>query len=282
MQLPRPEALDDEPTRRAFFDLLEKLLRDEAENDGFNRLTLLAGLDAPRINILRAYGRYLRQAGLPFSQVYIERCLSAHPKIARLLSDLFEARFAPDGNDAQAQSIDRDLSAALSQVSNLDDDRILSGYRTAFHATMRTNAWQKDAKGQSKDYLSFKISSKLIPFLPKPVPLFEIFVYSQRMEGIHMRGSSVSRGGLRWSDRMEDYRTEGLALVKAQMVKNVVGVPLGAKGCFVGKRLPPASERDAWLAEGICLLPDLHPRPARRHRQPDRRQGGAPGQCPAS
>ena len=252
VQLPRPEALDDEPTRRAFFELLEKLLRDDAENDGFNRLTLLAGLDAPRINILRAYGRYLRQAGLPFSQVYIERCLSAHPKIAGLLSDLFEARFSPDGNDAQAETIDRELAAALSQVSNLDDDRILSGYRTAFHATMRTNAWQKDAKGQPKDYLSFKISSKLIPFLPKPVPLFEIFVYSQRMEGIHMRGSSVSRGGLRWSDRMEDYRTEGLALVKAQMVKNVVGVPLGAKGCFVGKRLPPASERDAWLAEGIA------------------------------
>ena len=252
VQLPRPDALDDEPTRCAFFNLLERLLRDEAENDGFNRLTLLAGLDAPRINILRAYGRYLRQAGLPFSQVYIERCLSTHPKIARLLSDLFDARFAPDGNDAHAEEIDRQLAAALAQVSNLDDDRILSGYRTAFHATMRTNAWQKDAKGQAKDYLAFKISSKLIPFLPKPVPLFEVFVYSQRMEGIHMRGSSVSRGGLRWSDRMEDYRTEGLALVKAQMVKNVVGVPLGAKGCFVGKRLPPASERDAWLAEGIA------------------------------
>jgi glutamate dehydrogenase len=252
VQLPRPEALDDESTRNAFIDLLGKLLRNEAENDGFNRLTLLAGLDAPRINILRAYGRYLRQAGLPFSQVYIERCLSSHPQIARLLSDLFHTRFSPDATDAQAEETDRELAAALAQVSNLDDDRILSGYRTAFHATMRTNAWQKDAKGQPKDYLSFKISSKLIPFLPKPVPLYEIFVYSQRMEGIHMRGSSVSRGGLRWSDRMEDYRTEGLALVKAQMVKNVVGVPLGAKGCFIGKRLPPASERDAWMAEGIA------------------------------
>jgi len=119
-------------------------------------------------------------------------------------------------------------------------------------ATMRTNAWQNGADGKPHDYLSFKISSKLVPFLPKPLPLYEIFVYSQRMEGIHLRGSSVSRGGLRWSDRMEDYRTEGLALMKAQMVKNVVGVPLGAKGCFVGKRLPPASERDAWLAEGIA------------------------------
>lgn len=252
VQLPRPEALEDEATRSAFTDLLGKLLRNEAENDGYNRLTLLVGLDAPRINILRAYGRYLRQAGLPFSQAYIERSLAAHPRIARLLSDLFEARFAPNGTDAEAEAIDRELAAALGKVTSLDDDRILSGYRTAFHATMRTNAWQTDAKGQPKDYLSFKISSKLIPFLPKPVPLYEIFVYSQRMEGIHMRGSSVSRGGLRWSDRMEDYRTEGLALVKAQMVKNVVGVPLGAKGCFVGKQLPPPSERDAWLAEGIA------------------------------
>ncbi|MDR0440234.1 MAG: NAD-glutamate dehydrogenase [Candidatus Accumulibacter sp.] len=252
VQLPSPEALEDETTRAAFVELLGRLLREEAENDGFNRLTLLAGLDAARINVLRAYGRYLRQAGLPFSQVYIERCLSSHPRIARLLSDLFHARFAPDATDAQAEETDRELTAALAQVSNLDDDRILSGYRTAFHATMRTNAWQRDAEGRPKEYLSFKISSKLVPFLPKPLPLYEIFVYNQRVEGIHMRGSSVSRGGLRWSDRMEDYRTEGLALMKAQMVKNVVGVPLGAKGCFVGKQLPPASERDAWLAEGIA------------------------------
>ena len=132
-------------------------------------------------------------------------------------------------------SICNELATALSKVSNLDDDRILSGYRTVLDATMRTNAWQTTADGKPKDYLSFKISSKLIPFLPKPLPLYEIFVYSQRMEGIHLRGSSVSRGGLRWSDRMEDYRTEGLALMKAQMVKNVVGVPLGAKGCFVGQ-----------------------------------------------
>ncbi len=252
VQLPRADALEDETTRAAFVDLLEKLLRDEAENDGYNRLVLLAGLTGSRITILRAYGRYLRQAGLPFSQVYVERCLAAHPHIARLLADLFDARFAPDKEGSDAEAICNELATALSKVSNLDDDRILSGYRTVLDATMRTNAWQTTADGKPKDYLSFKISSKLIPFLPKPLPLYEIFVYSQRMEGIHLRGSSVSRGGLRWSDRMEDYRTEGLALMKAQMVKNVVGVPLGAKGCFVGKRLPPASERDAWMAEGIA------------------------------
>jgi glutamate dehydrogenase len=252
IQLPRADALDNELTRRAFVDLLERLLRNEAENDGYNRLVLLAGLDGSRIAILRAYGRYLRQAGLPFSQVYIERCLAAHPHIVMRLADLFAARFSPSGEETRAEKISGELTAALSQVSNLDDDRILSGYRTAVEATMRTNAWQTDANDNPKDYLSFKIASKLIPFLPKPLPLYEIFVYSPRMEGIHMRGSSVSRGGLRWSDRMEDYRTEGLALMKAQMVKNVVGVPLGAKGCFVGKRLPPTSQRESWLAEGIA------------------------------
>jgi glutamate dehydrogenase len=252
VQLPRADALDDAATRAAFVDLLEKLLRDEAENDGFNKLALLAGLNDARITVLRAYGRYLRQAGLPFSSAYIERSLAAHPHIARLLVSLFEARFSPDAASANDETVSTELVAALAKVSNVDDDRILSGFRTAVDATMRTNAWQTGADGKPKGYLSFKISSKLIPFLPKPVPLYEIFVYSPRMEGIHLRGSRVSRGGLRWSDRMEDFRTEGLALVKAQMVKNVVGVPLGAKGCFVGKRLPAASERDAWMAEGIA------------------------------
>lgn len=252
VRLPAANALDDDTTRAAFVELLEKLLRDEAENDGFNRLALLAGLDDPRITILRAYGRYLRQAGLPFSQVYIERCLAAQPHIARLLADLFVARLSPQGDDERAEAIGSELSAALAGVSNLDDDRILSGYRTAIEATLRTNAWQTGADGKPKGYLSFKISSRLIPFLPKPVPLYEIFVYSTRMEGIHLRGSRVSRGGLRWSDRMEDYRTEGLGLVKAQTAKNALIVALGAKGCFVGKNLPPASDRDAWLAEGIA------------------------------
>ena len=252
VQLPQADALDDVETRAAFVDLLEKLLRDEAENDGFNRLALLAGLDDRSITVLRAYARYLRQAGLPFSSAYIERCLAAHPGITRLIAALFDARFSPEKSDADNDEVSRELAAALAKVSNVDDDRILSGFRTVIEATMRTNAWQVGADGKAKPYLSFKISSKLIPFLPKPVPLYEIFVYNQRMEGVHLRGSRVSRGGLRWSDRMEDYRTEGLALVKAQMVKNVVGVPLGAKGCFVGKRLPPASERDAWMAEGIA------------------------------
>ncbi|WP_301100639.1 NAD-glutamate dehydrogenase [Propionivibrio sp.] len=257
VRLPRADALDNEATRRAFVELLERLLRDEAENDGFNRLVLLAGLDDPRITILRAYGRYLRQAGLPFSQVYIERCLATQPHIARLLADLFAARLSPKGDEARVEAIGSELSAALAQVSNLDDDRILSGFRTAIEATLRTNAWQTGADGKAKGYLSFKISSKLIPFLPKPVPLYEIFVYSPRMEGIHLRGARVARGGLRWSDRMEDFRTEVLGLVKAQTAKNAVIVPLGSKGGFVCKRLPPVSERDAYQAEGIACYSTL-------------------------
>ena len=252
VRLPRADALDDQPTRDAFVDLLEKLLRDEAENDGFNRLALLAGLDDPRITILRAYGRYLRQAGLPFSRTYIERSLASQPHIAHRLVELFVARLSPTGDDAAAEAISAEIAADLANVSNLDDDRILSAYRTAIEATLRTNAWQLGADGKPKPYLSFKIASQQIPFLPKPVPLYEIFVYSPRMEGIHLRGARVARGGLRWSDRMEDFRTEVLGLVKAQMVKNAVIVPLGSKGGFVGKRLPPASERDAFLAEGIA------------------------------
>ena len=251
VQLPCARALDEARTRAAFVDLLEKVLREEAENDGFNRLALLAGLDYAQINILRAYARYLRQAGLRFTPAHVERCLAGNPQIARLLVELFVARLSPEGGEAQEQAAAEALQTVLSQVSNLDDDQILSAFRTVVLATLRTNAWQTGKDGLAKDYLSFKLSSRDIPFLPKPVPLYEIFVYCARTEGLHLRGSRVSRGGLRWSDRFDDYRTEVLGLVKAQTVKNAVIVPLGAKGCFIGKRLPPVSEREAWLAEGI-------------------------------
>lgn len=257
VQLPNAGALDDEATRQAFVGLLEKLLRDEAENDGFNRLALLAGLDDPRITILRAYGKYLRQAGLKYSQGYIERSLAAYPQVARRLVELFAARLEPQGDEAKAEALLAALDADLAGVGNLDDDQILSAYRAVVVATLRTNAWQTDADGHAKPYLSFKIDSRQLSFLPKPVPLYEIFVYSPRMEGIHLRGARVARGGMRWSDRMEDFRTEVLGLVKAQMVKNAVIVPLGSKGGFVCKRLPPASDREAYMAEGIACYSTL-------------------------
>lgn len=251
VRLPSPALLDQNETRAAFIDLLSRVLRNEAENDGFNRLVLLAGLAAPQVNVLRAYAHYLRQAGVSFSIGYIQQCLASHSIIARQLIELFEARLSPVMLEDETAVLAR-LDASLEQISAADDDRILNALRSVILATVRTNAWQKDGEGQLKDYLSFKLVCKEIPFLPKPLPFAEIFVYSYRMEGVHLRGARVARGGLRWSDRMEDYRTEGLALMKAQMVKNVVGVPLGAKGCFVGKRLPPSSDRDAYQQEGVA------------------------------
>jgi glutamate dehydrogenase len=252
VQLPQAAALDSEATRRAFLDLLEDLLRDQAENDGFNRLVLLAGLDGRQISILRAYSRYLRQAGLPFSQAYVQRCLATHFQITRALVELFEAFFSPKADDARAKVLADEVTTALLQVSNPDDDRILSALQTVIAATLRTNAYQVGRDGRVKSYLSCKLSSRDIPFLPAPVPLYEVFVYNERVEGVHLRGAKVARGGLRWSDRMEDFRTEVLGLVKAQMVKNAVIVPLGSKGGFVCKQLPPAAEREAFQAEGIA------------------------------
>ncbi|WP_291994809.1 NAD-glutamate dehydrogenase [Candidatus Accumulibacter sp. ACC003] len=252
VQLPDPAALDDDGTRQAFVELLERLLRDEAENDGFNRLVLLAGLNGRQVGILRAYRRYLLQAGLPFSQAFIEQCLATHFRITRGLVDLFEALFSPAADDTRAKEISDELSEALLQVSNPNDDRILAALQTVIEATQRTNAYQSAIDGKARDYVSFKLSSRDIPFLPQPVPLYEIFVYSERIEGVHLRGAKVARGGLRWSDRMEDFRTEVLGLVKAQMVKNAVIVPLGSKGGFVCKRLPPVGDREAFQAEGVA------------------------------
>jgi glutamate dehydrogenase len=268
VRLPQAAALNDETTRRSFIDLLENLFREQAENDGFNRLVLLAGLDGRQISILRAYSRYLRQAGLPFSQAYVQRCLATHFRITRALVDLFEALFSPAADEARARAFSDEVSTALLQVANPDDDRILSALQTVIEATLRTNAYQAGSDGQAKSYLSFKFSSRDIPFLPAPAPLYEIFVYNERVEGVHLRGARVARGGLRWSDRMEDFRTEVLGLVKAQMVKNAVIVPLGSKG-----RLRLQAPAGGWRARSLSgrgnrLLFDLHPRPARSHRQP--------------
>ncbi|MER6084542.1 NAD-glutamate dehydrogenase [Streptomyces sp. NPDC001833] len=227
-----------------------------AENDGFNALVLSAGLSWRQAMVLRAYAKYLRQAASTFSQDYMETTLRNNVHTTRLLVSLFEARMSPDRQKAGLEITDallEELDAALDQVASLDEDRILRSFLTVIKATLRTNFFQETADGKPHSYVSMKFDPQAIPDLPAPRPAFEIWVYSPRVEGVHLRFGKVARGGLRWSDRREDFRTEILGLVKAQMVKNTVIVPVGAKGGFVAKQLPdPGVDRDAWLAEGIA------------------------------
>ena len=247
------DAMQDETTQQNFQALLARVFAKDVENDGFNRLALVAGLDWREITLVRALAKYLRQGGLTFSQAYIENCVAHYPQITSRLVKLFAARLHPSAfDDVLAANLQAELKDLLNDVANLDEDRILNGFLQVIMATRRTNFWQKDVEGAFKSYISFKLESNAIPFLPQPRPMFEIWVYSPRVEGVHLRGSKVARGGLRWSDRMEDFRTEVLGLVKAQMVKNSVIVPMGSKGGFVGKQLPASSDREAFLAEGIA------------------------------
>ncbi|MBS0365412.1 MAG: NAD-glutamate dehydrogenase [Proteobacteria bacterium] len=233
----------------------------ELENDGFNRLVLGADLTGRQIVVLRACCRYLLQTGVPFSQSSMERTLAANTAIARNLVRLFETQFDPAADpgatrgaaarERRCQSIATEIRRALHGVTSLDDDRILRAYLSLLQATLRTNFYQRGGDGAVKAYLSFKLDPARIPDLPLPRPKFEIFVYSPRVEGVHLRMGYVARGGLRWSDRREDFRTEVLGLMKAQNVKNTLIVPVGAKGGFVPKRLP-AGTREEIQAEVIA------------------------------
>ncbi|MFB7594761.1 NAD-glutamate dehydrogenase [Streptomyces sp. NPDC056160] len=242
--------------RERFQDAFAAAWTGKAENDGFNALVLSAGLGWRQAMVLRAYAKYLRQAGSTFSQDYMEDTLRNNVHTTRLLVSLFEARMAPERQRAGHELVDallEEVDAALDQVASLDEDRILRSFLTVVKATLRTNFFQEAAAGQPHDYVSMKFDPQAIPDLPAPRPAYEIWVYSPRVEGVHLRFGKVARGGLRWSDRREDFRTEILGLVKAQMVKNTVIVPVGAKGGFVAKQLPdPGVDRDAWLAEGIA------------------------------
>ena len=250
--------------RELFQDALRAVWDGFNEIDGFNALVLRAGVTWRQATVLRAYAKYMRQGNSPFALDYIEDALRNNVDLTKMLVQLFEARFEPGHNglgaDAEArtarvEAIEERITRALNDVASLDHDRILRSYLTHIRATLRTNYFQpldEHDGGGVRSYISFKLEPSAIPDLPAPRPRFEIFVYSPRVEGVHLRFGAVARGGLRWSDRRDDFRTEVLGLVKAQMVKNTVIVPVGAKGGFFCKQLPDPSDRDAWMAEGIA------------------------------
>ncbi|MCD9028649.1 NAD-glutamate dehydrogenase [Luteimonas sp. BDR2-5] len=297
---PLAGTIDVDAQAAAFTEAFDRVWRGDAENDGFNRLVLGADLEWRQVAMLRGYCKYLLQVGVPFSQAYVEDTLNRYPLLARMLVEVFEARFDPDtgreskaeiaagvarlerqlralaggdeatmvllapvlearrqGRNAQYDASRRTLKALLDRVSSLDEDRILRSYLGVIDATLRTSYYQHGADGATRETIAFKFDSARVPELPKPRPYREIFVYGPRVEGIHLRFGPVARGGLRWSDRREDFRTEVLGLVKAQMVKNTVIVPVGSKGGFIVKRPPvggnsPAEIRDAQFAEGVA------------------------------
>ena len=247
--------------KEAFHEAFSLIWHGHVENDGFNKLVLRAGLRAREVLVLRAYCKFLRQAGIPFSQEYMEETLARNPGITQSLVKLFMIRFADRaGDDGERKAREKaakletaSINEALESVANLDEDRIIRRFLNGILCTLRSNFAQRTEKGEPKEYLSFKFASRDLEDLPKPRPFREIFVYSPRIEGVHLRFGKVARGGLRWSDRREDFRTEILGLVKAQQVKNSVIVPVGSKGGFVVKNPPPADAgREAFLEEGIA------------------------------
>ncbi len=249
-------AEDVERVSDAFQEAFLGVWRGELEDDRLNGLVLGAELSGRQITIVRAVTKYLRQGGIAFSERYIESTLVAHPTITTMLVELFANRFDPVHRDSdRAEELSREIENEIDSVESLDQDRILRSFLTVVRAMLRTNYFCRDESGRPKPHLSFKLDPSLVPLLPLPRPRFEIFVYSPRFEGVHLRGGKVARGGLRWSDRFEDFRTEILGLMKAQMVKNALIVPVGSKGGFVLKRPPKIDPthrgRDALQQEAI-------------------------------
>ncbi|HAT7934094.1 TPA: NAD-glutamate dehydrogenase [Legionella pneumophila subsp. pneumophila] len=248
------DSLNITQVKDVFAEALINITLGVCENDGFNKLVLCAGLSWQEITILRAYAKYLHQIGIRYSQSYIEKTIEMHAAIARDLIHFFYLKFGLK----RKSTIHKDISALeqkiqinIDAISSLDEDRIMRYFWSLMKATLRTNYFQKNHAGLSKDYLSFKLKSSEIPDLPPGQPLYEIFVYSTRFEGIHLRSTKVARGGIRWSDRPEDFRTEILGLMKAQKVKNAVIVPSGAKGGFVLKKPLLAASREQIQQEVI-------------------------------
>ncbi|HEY0808232.1 MAG TPA: NAD-glutamate dehydrogenase domain-containing protein, partial [Pseudonocardiaceae bacterium] len=254
-------ATDLDEARVRFQEAFAAAWRGNAEVDGFNELVLRAGMEWREAAVLRAYAKYLRQADQPYTQDYIENAVLAHTDVSTALIRLFETRFNPaipeSDRIASADALVADITEMIDEVTSLDYDRILRSLLVLINATLRTNYFVRDDDGSPKSYLAVKLDPRAVSILPQPRPRFEIFVYSPRFEGVHLRFGPVARGGLRWSDRRQDFRTEVLGLVKAQTVKNAVIVPVGAKGGFVVKCAPsptgdPGLDREALQAEGIA------------------------------
>ncbi|MDT8410292.1 MAG: NAD-glutamate dehydrogenase [Wenzhouxiangellaceae bacterium] len=297
MQPPVSSEVHLDLVRDQFQEAFEQIWRGHTENDGFNRLIMLAKLNWRQACLLRACAKFLQQTGSPFSQNYMEQTLAAWPLAALLLVESFEARFDPDridekrkrrtaarkhleqqcrmltepvddpvllefleevfiareteGSVDDAQAARKSFLRILDSIESADQDRILRSFSKVFKAMLRTNYFQLDKRGQHHEHMSFKFDSGLLPDLPRPIPSREVWVYSPRVEGVHLRGGKVARGGLRWSDRREDFRTEVLGLMKAQTVKNTMIVPVGAKGGFFVKQPPHTEDRDELIAEVV-------------------------------
>ena len=238
--------------RDTFSEAFKRIWAGEADNDAFNRLIISAGLDWREVAMLRGYARYLKQIRFGMSQDYIAATLANYPAITQTLVELFRLRFDPAQQPSNLDDCLARLNEHLEGVASLNDDQLLRRFMELIQATLRTNYYQKTDDGRFKDYISYKLEPSKVTGMPKPRPAFEIFVCSPRVEGVHLRGGKVARGGLRWSDRLEDFRTEVLGLVKAQQVKNAVIVPVGAKGGFVCKRMPENADRETQQKEGIA------------------------------
>lgn len=253
-------SFEPDEIKELFQNAFSSVWAGDVENDGFNQLVLGARLTWRQVAILRTYAKYFKQIGFTFSQHYIEKALNNNTAIARSLVNLFDLRFNPAESDTREADVTKQVDQiyeALDTVSNLDEDKIIRQYVQVINATVRSNYYQLDKNGKHKPYISIKLNSKLIAKLPKPYPMFEVFVYSPRFEGVHLRGGKVARGGLRWSDRREDFRTEILGLMKAQQVKNAVIVPSGAKGGFIPKMMPANATREQVQAEGIACYQEF-------------------------
>lgn len=238
--------------RETFSEAFKRIWAGEADNDAFNRLIIGAGLDWREVAMLRGYARYLKQIRFGMSQDYIATTLANYPVITQALVELFQQRFDPNRDDHDTSDCVARINEHLEAVASLNDDQLLRRFMELILATLRTNYYQQNDKGRAKDYIAYKLEPSKVTGMPKPRPAFEIFVCSPRVEGVHLRSGKVARGGLRWSDRHEDFRTEVLGLAKAQQVKNAVIVPVGAKGGFVCKRMPENADRETQQKEGIA------------------------------